>query len=80
MFGVFLDFLEVKIHDLIYLVRLGNSENTRSHSDLDIYAESSCALCTQFIWETWSKPRERARKLKKALAHWTRNPNCASGS
>src|SRR3954470_20233005 len=52
-------------------------ENTRSHSDLDIYVESSCAICTEIVRETWSKPGERARKLKKALAHWTRNPNCA---
>jgi hypothetical protein len=31
-------------------------ENTRSHSDLDIYVESSCAICTEIVRETWSKP------------------------
>ena len=28
---------------------------TRSHSDLDIYVESSCAICTEIVRETWSK-------------------------
>jgi len=28
-------------------------ENTRSLSDLDMYVKSSCAICTEIVWETW---------------------------
>ncbi|KAI3479319.1 hypothetical protein L1887_58639 [Cichorium endivia] len=33
-------------------------ENTRSHSDLDMW-NRSCAICTEIVRETWSKPGTR---------------------
>ena len=44
-------------------------ENTRSHSDLDIYVESSCAICTEIVRETWSKPGLKPLKRISPIIH-----------